>query len=470
MSKEISFVGDIAISTYTGAVYVGLDDVQQLQNLPDNDTATTTEWANWGVDNLEPTRMADDIENSGVLSASISSKTRMAIGKGIEPFLLVGSDIDGNEILLPVRDEEITSWMRANKTYKYSYKTIYNLLSYGWSATQFVFNKAVLVSGKKGIKINRVFAADAYDSRISKKNENNEIEYLYRCSKWNGVNSYDPEKMFKIPLLKEDYEIDQLKQFIESKSKEKEFAMLHRLTLNGKHYYPDPLWKSAKEWVKISRSIPNIKKAINKNQMLIKYVITINNAYWSKVPGWSNKTQDEQIAFQKDKFKEIDTWLTGEENAGKSISSSNYYDPISKEWVNDIKIEVVEDKFKDGKMLPDSAAADKQILFAQFFNPAIWGGNLLGDGASGGAGSGSDIREAFLVLLMLMHTERQMNLEVFDIVAAFNGWTERLEVATQYKDPKTGETSTIIPQLVFRYKSGLLTTLDTGKSTKEATV
>ena len=105
-------------------------------------------------------------------------------------------------------------------------------------------------------------------------------------------------------------------------------------------------------------------------------------------------------------------------------------------------------------MLPDSAAFDKQILFSMFFNPAIWGGNLLGDGASGGAGSGSDIREAFLVQIMLMQAERMMNLEVFNVVKNFNNWV-RFESLGR--------------QLVFRYDSNILTTLDTGGSTKPTT-
>ncbi len=143
--------------------------------------------------------------------------------------------------------------------------------------------------------------------------------------------------------------------------------------------------------------------------------------------------------------------------------------------VDDITITVIDDKIKDGKMLPDNAAADKQILFSMFFNPAIWGGNLLGDGASGGAGSGSDIREATLVLLMLLHPERMQNLTTFNLIKKYNGWSERLEkprkkiFAINDPNPPSGGAGIIIPRLVFRYSSSILTTLDTGKSTKPIT-
>jgi hypothetical protein len=86
---------------------------------------------------------------------------------------------------------------------------------------------------------------------------------------------------------------------------------------------------------------------------------------------------------------------------------------------------VIDDKISEGKMLPDASAADKQIMMALLFNPAINGANLLADGSSGGAGSGSDIREAAAVQLVLMHAERMLNLKVFNLVKYYNGWYDK---------------------------------------------
>jgi hypothetical protein len=184
--------------------------------------------------------------------------------------------------------------------------------------------------------------------------------------------------------------------------------------------------------------------------------------------GWDSYEPKKRDSIIQDKYDEINKFLTGEAAQGKSIISGKYTDPYTKNVVPDIEIEVLDDKMKEGKLLPDSAAADKQILFSMFFNPAIWGGNLLGDGASGGAGSGSDIREAFAVQIMLMHAERMLNCKVFDIVKHYNGWDKKYEVERliPVKTAAGTENKKITPRLVFRYKSGLLTTLDTGKSTK----
>ena len=406
---------------------------------------TTTPWMPWGDDNLKPLSMADDITNTGVLSAGIHSKVRMAVGKGILPFYLTGTDSEGNETLEACQEKEIISFLERNRNYLYSYSNIYNMIAYGFSATQ-----GLLSDDKK--QINRIKAVDIFSARLGVKNNKNFIDKLYLCGDWaNAGTSYDNTKMSELPILEEGYELEALINGISGH----EFVMLHRILLNGTQYYPQPLWEAAKEWVKHSRSIPKMKNAINKNMMSIKYVVLIDASYWARnYKDWGKKSEKEQETTIKNKRDEINKFLTGELNAGKTIVSGKFIDPATKAPIEEIEIKVIDDKWKDGKWLPDSAAADKQILFAMFFNPAIWGGNLLGDGASGGAGSGSDIREAFLVQIMLMHAERMLNLEIFNLIKHFNGWT-RFET-----DKKT---------LVFRYPNYILTTLDTGKSTKPIT-
>lgn len=440
-------------------------------------------WSPWGEDNIEPFRMQDDIEKTGVLSAGIESKVRMALGKGIDVFLLISVDADGNEVLEHVTDTDIQDWLETNQTFIYSYSNIYNILAYGWAASQIILSK-------DRSQINRISSTDVYSSRLEKRDKSSGIiNNIYLSGSWDQVSSYDTDKVKRIQVLRESFELEDL----DNRSSGYEFCILHRMLKNGRQYYPLPLWKAAQAWVKVTRAVPEFKKALHQNQMSVKYVITISDTYWKRIhKSWDTYTPEKRIEILQDKYDELDKYLSGEQNQGKSIFAGKYVDPYTKQIIDDITIDVLDDKMKDGKLLPDSAAADKQILFAMFFNPAIWGGNLLGDGASGGAGSGSDIREAFLVQLMLMQAEREMNLKVFNIVKKYNGWAKKYEVPRQItddtapvkkskpkdvnsamfpepeKEPTPVPTKTIVPRLVFRYKSGMLTTLDTGKSTKAA--
>lgn len=422
----------------------------------------SSEWSLWGDNNMEPIYIADDIKHCGVLSAAVQTESRLAMGRGIDAYLLMDKDVDGTEHLEWVSDAEINDFLEANDSFLHGYLNHYNMLGYGWGATQLMLNGA-------RNRINRIKATDIAMARLQKKDTSGNINNMYLCGDWSlAPTQADGDKVKTVPLLIEGYEHDQL---VQSKSGY-EFAMLHRILINGHNYYPQPLHRSAKAWVDITRSVPSIKNAINKNQMTVKYLIIVSETYFKRVHRkWDSYSPEKRQEIIDTKYNEVNEFLMGEEKSGKSIMAGRYYDVLSQSMVDDITITVLDDKMKDGKMLPDSAAADKQILFSMFFNPAIWGGNLLGDGASGGAGSGSDIREATLVLLMLLNPERQNNLKVYNLIKRFNGWDTRLQTPRQiFPLSGTGAARTITPRLVFRYSSSVLTTLDTGGSTKPLTI
>jgi hypothetical protein len=77
---------------------------------------------------------------------------------------------------------------------------------------------------------------------------------------------------------------------------------------------------------------------------------------------------------------------------------------------------------------------------------------------------------------MLLEPERRENMRPFELVKRYNGWDKRLELErTVFAATPSGNTATLtqkkmMPRLVFRYLSGVLTTLDTGKSTKPEVV
>ena len=112
------------------------------------------------------------------------------------------------------------------------------------------------------------------------------------------------------------------------------------------------------------------------------------------------------------------------------------------------EIDVIDDKFKTEAYLPQSAAANSEILFSMQINPTTMGAGMPGGPYAGNAGSGSDIREAFLVNLALCWVDRQILLEPLETIIEFNGW-----------DP-TGE-------IELRFRNTILTTLDTGAGTEK---
>lgn len=425
-------------------------------------------WSKWGDDNLMPKELANHLENCGVLNAAIDAKARMACGNSWHPFLLV--DVQNNEEVLEwVSDSEIHDWLEGNSLYDFAFDSIFDKCGFGWSTGSFLLNK-----GRD--KINRVRRIDVVTARQQKMDKFGQVKSIITCNDWENVNSsqFVPNKMVQVKALSEGYEVSELEEMAKTTA---EFAFINKDKRCGRLYYTYPLWYAARAWVKVARSVPAFKNAMFANQITLKYVISISERYFESLYGvdWKNpNTYDakKKQQLREEKYDEIDKWLTGEEKAFKSISSGNYVDPVTKQETPYISITVLDDKVKDGKLLPESSAANSEILFALMTNPALIGAGQPGGPYSNNAG-GSNIREAYLTQLMLSEPERRDITRILNIVKRFNGWDKRLEVErTIYSTSTSGSTASLTskkmkPRLVFRNLNGVLTTLDTGKSTKQ---
>jgi hypothetical protein len=261
----------------------------------------------------------------------------------------------------------------------------------------------------------------------------------------NNSMGFNKNAHIQIPALMEGFELHDLR----SRATGFEFAFIDRKRRNGRQYYPMPLWYAAQEWVKLARLVPGHKNTQFKRQIQLQYVVTISQKYWENLySNWGTMENEKKLEIVNAKYDEIDTWLSGSGNAYKSLFCFSYVDPVTGKEVKDIHVEAIDDKLRDGKLLPDSAAANSEILFSLMVNPALMGAGQPGGAYSANAG-GSNVRESYLVQMMLLEEERKMNLTHLNTVKRYNGW-----------DKKFGK------PLVFRHQSGLLTTLDTGKSTK----
>jgi hypothetical protein len=418
------------------------DDVANPSQPPNSTEDTATDWSPWGSNNQLPKTFADDIENAGVLQAASEAKSRIAVGKGIMPFLLKGMEADGKEILEFCFDNEMLDWRDMNNLDSYCFDKTYDRNGYGWNCSKLLFNKG-------NNFINRIFRHDVYEARLARKDNKFRIPNLYLSAEWDLVgNTFSKEKIAQIPFLNEGYEIQELN----ARGSKKEFAIANRRIRNGRQYYPLPMWYAARLWVNLARKVPASKKAMFENQMQLKYIIYIKNEYFTRIhKDWNTYTPQKREELYQAKVDEIDTWLTGEDKWFKSIAVPSYRNPATGELEPDIDIKVIDDKFKDGALLPDSTAANSEIIFSMMMNPALMGNGQPGGPYSNNAG-GSNVRESYLVQLMLMEAERKEIARELWIVSEINGWNKKYNSATQ--------------RLVWRFPSGLLTTLDTGKSTK----
>jgi len=429
-----------------GVAFVNLsgDPNQDAPKQPkETDLLDTDKWARWGQDNLLPVQMVKDIENCGVLMSAIDGKARFGLGKGIKPFRLLETKANGEEVLEPINNPEIEDWLEESNMFMQCFGLLKDIIGFANYHVRIKFNNA-------GDKIGLMIRDDVTEMRYEKKDKLGRINRTFLAADWTKANKENDNTLLNFPLLPEIGTASYLMSMDPKQRKAKEFAITGRLPGWNRHYYSMPTWYAAKKWVDIAKNVPTMKATMFKNNIRIKYLVTIYDSYWARVFG--DEWHGFDVATREQKMSEvydaIDNYLVGNENAYKSIFNSGTFDPYSKTLISDIKIEPIEDSTKAGELLPDSAAANSEILFALMMNPALMGADTPGGPYSGGAGSGSNIREAALVQVMIQEFERQQISRILNIVKKVNKWPE---------------------DIVWRFPGLVLTTLDTGKSTKEVT-
>jgi hypothetical protein len=400
-------------------------------------------WALWGKNNLLPQEMLHDIETTGILSAILDGKARLATCQGIVP-VIIGESGGQKIIEKVVLDAEINDFLELNNHFIQTYGLIRDSLGFGRPLARIGLTK-------KGDKIATYQRDDITETRLQKKNAKGIIENVFYSACWNLVRGADDKKnLFSVPLLNPNNPTRDLQDKLKAGDKRREFAITVPSTAWGKQYYPAGSWIPAYKWVKIAQSIPDLKAALFKNTMRVKYVVVIQEKFWENrftAERWIKFNEKEQEEARQKVYDEINEYLAGGENAGKSLFVTGYRDREGRTWA-DIEIIPVEDTTKPGEYLPDSAAANSEIAIATNWNNAMSGGNQKTGLYSENQG-GSNIREASTLAVILAEKERQEVRAMMNFFKYFNGWN------ATYKN------------LDFVIPGTILTTLDSGAGSKQ---
>lgn len=439
----------IGYSERTGARYIDMEAVATVEDMIENRIKPTipTEklgampWAPWGSNNLLPMEMYKDIETCGILNSIIDIQSRFAINNGLVAVKTVLDKKSGQRIIESyVDDPEINDFLEGNNVNFQAQGWVLDLLGLGNGAGRYGLNR------KKQPQIVTMQRDDMSEVRLARKNDQGIIRDVYLCAEWNLARGLDDKRLFSRPHLSFIAPDADLQKQVKA-GRGREYAFTFRNPGWGKHYYSMPLWYAALKWVKIAQGVPEMKAAIFENVMHVKSVVVINEAYWGRAfPDWKKYT-DKQKKEKKDKvYDDIEAFLVGSKNSYKTLFTDGYRDGNGN-IVPDIEIKSIEDTMKDGKLLPDSAAANSEIAFAMHFNPSIFGGNQKA-GLYQQESGGSSVREAGLMQVVMMELERQHVRRALYVPKKFNGWDKR------------------IPGLDFIIPATVLTTLDTGAGTK----
>lgn len=194
-------------------------------------------------------------------------------------------------------------------------------------------------------------------------------------------------------------------------------------------YYPVQPWAGLlKEggWLDVSADIPKMIRAMHKNQISIKYKIGVDEQRFISMYGEAWRKNDFTFEGKTKKqlrdayWDEIEKALTGADNAGKSIKYIFKSDPINGRTLDDIKIEPVDDKIKQGQYIPNSQAADQQIVQALEGDVSMVG--LQGMDTALGGNSGSKQRVGYNQAIAMNTLDQDLVLQIYNFASEYNGW------------------------------------------------
>lgn len=368
--------------------------------------------AKWGDGNDFPQDVIERANKDLGLLSLLDKKGRLLQGREVVAIQMVYNaekkDFDANRI----DNIEINSFL-SGRIFKRYWRE--GCVDFTWFHNVF----PDLIKDKSLDKIPYLGTHEASWCRWGIMNNKGVIDKCFVSAEWPSVEPDDKEKVMKHTVL-DPYSYSVVDDFKASTVTRAVFPANYPSP--GQAYYPLAPWTQYlfSEWSTLKANIPKWKKTTMEKMLSAKYILTIPVNYWpQKYKNWNALNTDQRLAKKKETVKEINDKLTGIENSGSTILSEVGLDDQGKE-IPGFKIIPIDNILKDGQYLEDSQEAVEYMLQCLDLDPTIVG---KGPGRGKDAGSGSDKRVAFNILVALLQPYRDVILEPLYFVADYNGWT-----------------------------------------------
>lgn len=385
----------------------------------------------WGSDNKQPSSIVKKVEASDILSPNMRFNILTCYGRGLKYTITEGTE--------EKTTEEIKTFFKRNRPVPLLLETVTDIKY--WD-----FTVIVLIVSKDGTKVVRMIAKEAMYCRFESCDKTTGRINNVMFANWDDADDEANPEIIQLLDCRDPWGdmMVSLGRIPNDNGETKgngnrKFACLVKFPSPGKKYYPFPNWQSTFKsgWYDVHTMIPKMKKAMMKNGMKIRYHVEIHKNYWKELFNTEKITDDEKKAERRmAELKNIQDFLSGVESKGKVWFSTYYIDP-SKIEQKMVRITVVDSKKEGGDWIEDAEEAANMLCYAQGVHPSMNGAT---PGKSSGSQSGSDKRELFTMKQALEKPNRDMFLDVYNLVADVNGW-----------------------DITFEIEDIMLTTLDKGK-------
>ncbi|MDU1893063.1 MAG: hypothetical protein E6767_20495 [Dysgonomonas sp.] len=436
MSKKEQTVFDFGTTAYLGksSSFVSFaKDTGFLDDTKDSKAPVTPtnikkeiDFVFWGKTNRLPVEILEKVHANVTVASNVDFNARVSYGDG----LMVVKKIkqDGKitiEELLPSEAPEIFTFLENNNVNRIFQESGNDLVTFADGYIE------LIVDNNANPQIVKVRHKETAFSRLSVQNEKTgKIEYHGYSSKW-GESQLDD--VVATPFLDRAAPIYDIKQRLgllpdektgkPKKTNEKRFILSLGLPVPGRFYYNKPYWWSIFKsgWYDYSCAMPEFKQALIENKMKILFEVKINEAFWAKLFRSEGITDKKKQAERKAEFLlELDNFLAGKENAGKSFVSHFRYDQVKGYEEHDIIIKPIEQKHDGGEYNDDVEEANNVISYAMGVHPSL-------QGATPGKSktiNGTEARELFTIKQVMTKPIRDALVLFLYVCKAVNRWDQ----------------------------------------------
>jgi len=408
--------GELKVTPVGQFISEGVDTPKPtLQALP-QEVVAGWDYAPWGLNNQRPNEVRRALAPVAIAGQTLEKLAKMMYGNGLYYYDAETRAREGH--IKRAYNPEVEHFLEANEIgtqwlfpqildYKYHYNA---------------FSEFVLSRDKQ--KITGLSHKEAEFCRLSRQNPRTKvIEYLLYSTRF-AYDGHPPKGEPKaIPLMPWFNK----GRFIQ-KLRKRKFAWHSRVkNPSGAVYYPRQPWlglMGPDGWLEVSKNVPGIVNAMQRNQIALKYIIYIPVEYMAlRHEGFMSYTDEQKQAAIKKLSDHYNASLKGTDNLYKSITTMFTQDRTNKMDIGRIEIVAVDNKLKENAWIPSSETADTQVVAGLGGSPTIAG--LANSAGKMGAGSGSDKREMYNIEISTNTIDQDIILRPLNLISIYNGWGVR---------------------------------------------
>lgn len=414
----------------------------------------------WGQDNNMPTLLMEKVYKSPVLTSGMLFNINMGFGDGILP-CYIDYDKDGQKKVFPYKMKynevtgayqnedpgnrprpkdkrlveetytEVTRFFRENDIAGWLLEACTDMNFFYNIFPELVFN--LEDHGKR--KIVELVHREAVFSRWEEMDpKTGRIEKHFYSTKWaKEAQSLTEEDIFVTDVLDYRRPVKHLKEVMKKEADERKKAnqRINRwiLPVNfptpGRTYYQKPYWYSLIEsgWYDQAVAIPEAKNALMEHGMDVKYHIELAHNYFEIIFKEENISDKEKRKDRvKKEYEDINQYLAGKKNKGKSVISIKRWDGQSEYPA--ITITPIDNAYqKGGEFIADNEEASNILSYGIGVHPSLIGSSP----GKNKTINGTEARELYLIKQIMTKPIRDRLLRPFYVIKEINEWDPDLE-------------------------------------------